>query len=123
LTNENLENALASMRRAVTDVGYVVQDSGNYVGYVTEDSLEEAIAAPGSPSLSDVADDAQRLTSSSIEEALPTVLDTEHPVAVIGEDGGLAGVLYPDHVGEVLSPSAVQAIYEHAGRGGRGRRS
>jgi hypothetical protein len=49
-------------------------------------------------------------SSSSIEDALPTVLDTDHPVPVVGEDGGLAGVLYPDHVGEVLSPSAVQAV-------------
>jgi glycine betaine/proline transport system ATP-binding protein len=36
LTNENLENALASMRTLGTDVGYVVEDGGNYVGYVTE---------------------------------------------------------------------------------------
>jgi glycine betaine/proline transport system ATP-binding protein len=110
LTNENLENALASMRTSGTDVGYVVEDGGNYVGYVTEDRLEQAIAAPGSPSLSDVAEDGRHLdSSSSIEDALPTVLDTDHPVPVVGEDGGLAGVLYPDHVGEVLSPSAVQA--------------
>jgi hypothetical protein len=72
--------------------------------------LEEAIAAPGSPTLSDVAEDGQQLDySSSIEDALPTVLDTEHPVPVVGKDGGLTGVLYPDHVGEVLSPSSVQA--------------
>jgi hypothetical protein len=65
----------------------------------------------GLAELSDVADDGQRLdSSSSIEDALPTVLDTDHPVPVVGEDGGLAGVLYPDHVGEVLSPSAVQAV-------------
>jgi glycine betaine/proline transport system ATP-binding protein len=111
LTNENLENALSSMRSEGADVGYVVEDGGNYVGYVTENSLEEAIAAPGSPSLSDVADDGRQLdSSSSIEDALPTVLDTDHPVPVVGEDGGLAGVLYPDHVGEVLSPSAVRAV-------------
>jgi glycine betaine/proline transport system ATP-binding protein len=110
LTNENLENALSTMRSKGADVGYVVEDGGNYVGYVTEGSLEEAIAAPGSPTLSDVAEDGQQLDySSSIEDALPTVLDTEHPVPVVGKDGGLTGVLYPDHVGEVLSPSSVQA--------------
>lgn len=111
LTDQNLENALSTMKSSEADVGYVVEDSGNYVGYVTENSLEEAIAAPGSPSLSDVADDGQQLDySSSIEEALPTVLDTEHPVPVVGKNGDLAGVLYPDQVGEVLSPSAVQAV-------------
>lgn len=111
LTDQNLENALSTMKSSEADVGYVVEDSGNYVGYVTENSLEEAIAAPGSPSLSDVADEGQQLDySSSIEEALPTVLDTEHPVPVVGKNGDLTGVLYPDQVGEVLSPSAVQAV-------------
>jgi len=110
LTDENLEKALSTMRSSGTDVGYVVEDGGNYVGFVTENSLEEAIAAPGSPSLSEVAEDGQQLDcSSSIEDALPTVLDTEHPVPVVGKNGDLAGVLYPDRVGEVLSPSSVQA--------------
>ncbi|MEQ8657004.1 MAG: glycine betaine/L-proline ABC transporter ATP-binding protein [Hyphomicrobiales bacterium] len=111
LTDENLEHALATMRRSGTNVGYVVQDDGNYVGYVTEHSLEKAIAAPGSPSLSDVADEGGRLKStSSIEEALPTVLETEHPVPVVGKNGDLTGVLYPGRVGEVLSPSSVRAV-------------
>lgn len=111
LTDETLDNALDALRSSDSDVGYVVEDKGSYVGYVTEDSLEEAIAAPGSPSLSDVADEGHQLeASSSIEEALPTVLDTEHPVPVIAKDGGLTGVVYPEQVGEVLSPSVVQPV-------------
>ncbi len=108
LTDENLEHALATMRSAGAGVGYVVEDSGSYVGYVTEDTLQEAIDAPGDPSLSDVAEDGTTLdAASSIEEALPAVLDTEHPVPVVSKDGELEGVLYPDQVGEILSPNAV----------------
>ena len=119
-TDETLDNALTAIRSSDTDVGYVVEDKGSYVGYVTENSLEEAIAAPGSPSLSDVADGGQKLeASSSIEEALPTVLDTEHPLPVIAEDGGLTGVVYPEQVGEVLSPSAVQPVNDDEPQDGR----
>lgn len=108
LTNENLENALSTMRKSGTSVGYVVKDSGNYVGFVTKDSLEDAIAAPGTPTLSELADEAKPLDyDSSIEEALPSVLDTDHPLPVVDKDGELTGVLYPEQVGEILSPSAV----------------
>lgn len=121
LTNENLENALASMRRSGTDVGYLVQETGNYVGYVTESQLEEAIAAPGSPTLSDVADQGFHIEhSSSIEDALPAVLDNEYPVPVIGEDGALTGVIYPEHLGKVLSPYAVQAENDDVQEDGEG---
>ncbi len=119
-TDETLDKALNALRSSDADVGYVVEDKGSYVGYVTENSLEEAIAAPGSPSLSDVADGGQQLeASSSIEEALPTVLDTEHPLPVIAEDGGLTGVVYPEQVGEVLSPSAVQPVNDDEPQNGR----
>ena len=109
LTNENLKNALSAMRKTGESVGYVVEDDGNYVGFVTEDSLEGAIAAPGSPSLSDVADEGDFIDpSSSIEEALPAVLDNEHPLPVVGDDGAFEGIVYPDHLGEVLSPSSIE---------------
>ncbi|MFK7791282.1 MAG: glycine betaine/L-proline ABC transporter ATP-binding protein [Devosiaceae bacterium] len=108
LTNENLENALASMRSSGAGAGYVVEDTGSYVGFVTQKSLEEAIAAPGSPTLGEVADNGNQLKqSSSIEDALPSVLDADHPLPVVAKDGELTGVLYRDQVGSILSPSAI----------------
>lgn len=109
LTDENLENALRTMRSSGEYVGYVVGESGSYVGHVTEDTLEDAIAEPGhSPSLAEMADQGRSIDRAmSIEEALPTVLDTDHPVPVISGEGSLEGVVYPDQVGQLLSPSVV----------------
>lgn len=109
LTDENLENALKAMRNSGEYVGYVVGDSGSYVGHVTEDTLEDAIAEPGdSPSLVEMADQGRSIDRAmSIEAALPTVLDTDHPVPVISDDGALEGVVYPDQVGQLLTPSVV----------------
>ncbi|MBV6659283.1 MAG: glycine betaine/L-proline ABC transporter ATP-binding protein [Devosiaceae bacterium] len=103
LSSETLDKALGAMRRSGEDVGYVVSSSGAYVGHVTEDALEGAIASPGDPSLSEVADAGDVVTAdSSIEQVLPKVLDTDHPVPVVGPDGSFDGVVYPDALGEVL---------------------
>ena len=111
LTDENLQNALETMRKTGEQVGYVVEPSGNYVGYVTEDTLQDAIDAPGvNPPLSEVADEGQLIEeASSIEEALPTVLDTDYPVPVVSDEGELTGVVYAEKVGDILSPNAVHA--------------
>lgn len=115
LTTENLELALKAMRTSGEFVGYVVGDSGSYVGHVTEDTLEDAIAEPGiSPSLVEMADQGRSIDRAmSIEDALPMVLDTDHPVPVISDDGALEGVVYPDQVGELLAPSTVGAEDEN----------
>ncbi|MEM6713082.1 MAG: glycine betaine/L-proline ABC transporter ATP-binding protein [Pseudomonadota bacterium] len=110
LTNENVENALAAMRESGAAVGYVVEDDGRYVGFVTEDALEGAIAARDTPSLSKVANGGESIqASSSLEDALPAVLETDHPLAVLGGGGSFEGILYPEHVGEVLSPGGYEA--------------
>lgn len=111
LTTENLEHALKAMRTSGEYVGYVVGDRGSYVGHVTEDTLEDAIAEPGnSLSLADMADQGRPIDRDmSIEDALPTVLDTDHPVPVISDDGALEGVVYPDQVGELLAPTTTVA--------------
>lgn len=115
-TDETLDGALDVLQKSDEDVGYVVENSGNFSGIVTEDSLQDAIDAPGTPSLSDVADDGTQVDlASSIEEVLPTVLETDHPVPVVAEDGSLEGVIYPDELGEVLSPNAVQVADNDAG--------
>lgn len=106
LTDENLENALRAMRTSGEYVGYVVGETGRYVGHVTEDTLEDAIGEPGArASLADMADMGHSISRSmAIEEALPILLDTDHPVPVISDDGALEGVVYPDQVGQLLAP-------------------
>lgn len=109
LTDENLENALRAMRTSGEYVGYVVGETGRYVGHVTEDTLEDAIGEPGArASLADMADMGHSISRSmAIEEALPILLDTDHPVPVISDDGALEGVVYPDQVGQLLAPGVV----------------
>lgn len=108
LTDENLQNALDAMRSSGEDVGYVVGPTGSYLGLVTEDKLADAVASSNHSSLADLADESHQVdASSSIEEVLPAVLDTDHPVPVISNEGELTGVVYADKVGSILSPSAV----------------
>ncbi|MEM1289325.1 MAG: glycine betaine/L-proline ABC transporter ATP-binding protein [Pseudomonadota bacterium] len=102
-TTETLEKALGALQKTSEEVGYVVSESGAYIGHVTEDSLEGAIALPGERSLEDVANDGEVVAvDSSLEDALPTVLDTDFPVPVVGENRAFEGVVYPNQLGSVL---------------------
>lgn len=104
LTDETLEQALAAMQRRGAEIGYVVNDRG-YLGVVTRDAVNAAIASRTSPSVESLAVDAPSIDAgASIAEALPATLASEFPVAVIDADGALAGIISADRVGEVLTP-------------------
>ncbi|WP_407066961.1 quaternary amine ABC transporter ATP-binding protein [Hohaiivirga grylli] len=106
LTAETIGGALAQMRRAQTDIGYLVDD-GKYAGVVTRDALEEAIKEHGAGhATSEVADETHAIAQdTAIENALQTMLDSEHPVAIVTEEGELAGVINQQDVGEILAVS------------------
>ena len=104
LTDETLEQALAAMQRRGAEIGYVVNDRG-YLGIVTRDAVNAAIASHTAPSVESLAVDAPSIdVGSSIAEVLPATLSSEFPVAVIGADGELAGIISADQVGEALTP-------------------
>lgn len=104
LTDETLEQALAAMQRRGAEIGYVVSDRG-YLGVVTRDAVNAAIASHATPTVESLAVDAPSIDAgASIAEALPATLSSEFPVAVIGADGALAGIISADRVGEVLTP-------------------
>lgn len=104
LTDETLEQALAAMQRRGAEIGYVVNDRG-YRGIVTRDAVNAAIASHMAPTVESLAVDAPSIDAgASIAEALPATLSSEFPVAVIGADGALAGIISADRVGEVLTP-------------------
>jgi len=106
LTDETLEQALAAMQRRGAEIGYVVGDRG-YLGVVTRDAVNAAIASHAAPTVESLAVDAPSVDAgASIAEALPATLSSQYPVAVIGADGGLAGIISADRVGEVLTPPA-----------------
>ena len=104
LTDETLEQAVAAMQAQGARIGYVVGDNNGYRGVVTRDALDAAIASHHAPDITDIVVEAPSIDSgASLAEALPATLSSQFPLAVIGADGGLAGVLSPDRVGEVLT--------------------
>jgi glycine betaine/proline transport system ATP-binding protein len=112
LTDETLEQALAEMQRRGAEIGYVVNHRG-YRGVVTRDAVNAAIASHRAPTVDEIAVDAPSIdVGASIADALPATLTSEFPVAVIGADGALAGILSADRVGEVLTPPEEKAAAE-----------
>jgi len=109
LTDQSLEQALAEMQRCGAEVGYLVNKSG-YRGVVTRDAVDHAISEKPYPTIDDIVVEAPSVVSgSSIADALPTTLSSEYPVAILDQDGALAGVLTADRLGEVLRPPADEA--------------
>ena len=105
LTTENIDAALNEMKGKKADYGYVFDD-GEFRGIVTEKHLENAAKADGSHSLYDLADDSgtQTVTADSVlEEALPTILQSDHPVAVVDDDGEFRGVVSKRELIRVLT--------------------
>jgi glycine betaine/proline transport system ATP-binding protein len=112
LTDETLEQALAAMQRRGAEIGYVVNDRG-YRGVVTREAVNAALLSHAAPSVEEIAVDAPSIDlGASIAEALPATLSSEFPVAVIGADGALAGIISADRVGEVLTPPEVKEAAE-----------
>jgi len=104
LTAESIGEALAAMRRTRSMVGYVV-DEGRFAGLVTKDSLEKAKKTHGSDqaALHHVEDDHPVITpGTDIETALPALLESSHPVAIVNQAGELEGIVRAQDVGEAL---------------------
>jgi glycine betaine/proline transport system ATP-binding protein len=105
LTTENIDAALNEMRGQKAQHGYVF-DGGNFRGVVTEGGLVDAIKANGKGprSLYDIADATQTISASTVlEEALPTILRSDTPVAVVDDDGKFRGVISKQQLIRVLT--------------------
>jgi glycine betaine/proline transport system ATP-binding protein len=105
ITHENLERALADMRRQGIDYGYAV-DGESYRGVVTQDAVQAAIAHPnGARTTWDVAEAYPVLhQTDALEIALPTTLASDYPVAVVDEEGRLQGIVTPERMSDALTP-------------------
>lgn len=112
LTDETLEEALAAMQRRGAEIGYVVSDH-RYRGVVTREAVNAALLSQAAPNVAAIAVDSPSIESGvSIAAALPATLASAFPVAVIGADGAVAGIISADRVGEVLAPSEVREAAE-----------
>lgn len=104
LTAESIGEALAAMRRTRSTVGYVVND-GRFAGLVTKDNLKKAEKEHGAhgAALEHVEDDHPVVTQGTdIEAALPALLESSHPVAVVNEAGELEGIIHAQDVSGAL---------------------
>ena len=105
LTTENIDTALNEMRGKKAQYGYVF-DGDQFQGVVTEEELVAAAKADGrgKRTLFDVADSTQSISSSTVlEEALPTILGSDAPVAVVDDDGKFRGVISKQQLIRVLT--------------------
>ncbi|GGG42543.1 quaternary amine ABC transporter ATP-binding protein [Chelatococcus composti] len=119
LSEESIGEALAAMRRTKSDVAYVVDD-GRFAGVVTKEGLERAAVTQGAgEAVAAVAEAHPAVTAdTAIESAIPTLLESPHPLPVVTEDGDLAGIVRPESVSEVLVSERTQAdLVESAGAG------
>ena len=105
LTTENLDNALAEMRKTGEEYGYVMEEN-RYRGVVTQEAVENAINGPNDDTVYDIVVETPHfLPDSAIEKVLPATLGSDWPVPVVDEAGMLKGVVSRDEMGAVLGYS------------------
>jgi glycine betaine/proline transport system ATP-binding protein len=103
LTSENIDAALREMQGKKADYGYVFE-GGEFRGVVTEEELAAAAKSNEGQTLYDLADDTQTVSADSVlEDALPTILESDTPVAVVDDDGQFKGVISKRQLIRVLT--------------------
>tara|TARA_R110002096_G_scaffold13190_9_gene46896 strand:- start:1251 stop:2453 length:1203 start_codon:yes stop_codon:yes gene_type:complete len=105
LTTENIDSALREMQGTKTDYCCVF-DGDDFRGVVTESALTDAIKANGSGrrTLFELADITQTVSSDLVlEDALPTILQSDTPVAVVDNEGKFRGVISKRRLIRVLT--------------------
>jgi glycine betaine/proline transport system ATP-binding protein len=104
ISDETLERALAEMRRAGAEYGYVVT-GGDYRGVVTEAGLRALGDDDGRHGVAEAIERAPTVSpSTTLAEALPRALASAYPVPVVDADGALRGVISADTLSEALRP-------------------
>ena len=106
ITSANLDEALNQMRSWSEDYGYVF-DGEAYRGIVTRNALEAACECKGvQPPLSEIVTDGPTLDpDTNLQDALPTTLESDYPVPVVGADGACQGVVTKQSMVNVLARS------------------
>lgn len=109
ITHDNLERALADMRKAGESYGVVYRDN-EYRGVVTEDALSSAVAEGRQDmNLADLTEAPPSVElGTPIAEALPMTMGTQLPIAVM-EDDEVHGFVSQEDIGQTLSGDAISA--------------
>ncbi len=104
ITSDDLDHALAELRRQGANYGYVVADDG-YRGVVTQQAVEQALATGNATTTVADATEAQPSLGpeDTLERALPMTLECDYPVAVVDREGDLKGTVSRTQMGNVLN--------------------
>jgi len=105
LTTENIDAALREMQGRKADFGYVFE-GGEFRGVVATEDLLKAVKSNGAGprNLYELADDSQTVNADAVlEDALPTILESDAPVPVVDNDGKFKGVISKSRVIRVLT--------------------
>ena len=103
LTTENIDTALQEMRGKKMDYAYVFEGE-KFHGVVTAAELSTAAKDSSIQTVYDLADATQTVSADSVlEDALPTILEADRPVAVVDSDGQFQGVISRQQLVRVLT--------------------
>lgn len=102
ITHDNLEQALAEMRRAGENYGYLYQDK-EFRGVLTEEVLSNAVAdGREGVQIADLVQELPQIEQGSVlGEALPRTMGTQLPLAVM-ENEEVKGFVTQEDIGQFL---------------------
>lgn len=102
ITHDNLEQALAEMRRAGESYGFVYHDK-EFRGVLTEETLSNAVAdGRANVQIADLVQELPQIEQgSALAEALPQTMGTQLPLAVM-ENKEVKGFVSQEDIGQIL---------------------
>jgi len=105
ISNENIGEAVAQMRKSKQDYGYVMSDVDGYQGVITQETLEGVEKSDYGNVITDsLLEDVPSVQSDALlESVIPDMLDSEHPLAVLNDDGEVEGHLSRSTLSGILS--------------------
>lgn len=107
ITADTIADALAAMKKAPHDYGYLFDEQG-YQGVVTQETLESTpVDSRGEPLAEEHLQEVPAVAPESLlESVIPETLNTEYPLPVVDEEGNLKGELSRSSLAEVLGDAS-----------------
>ncbi|WP_413693606.1 quaternary amine ABC transporter ATP-binding protein [Psychromonas sp. KJ10-2] len=113
ISSENIGEAVMQMRKSKHDYGYVVSDDG-YQGVITQETLEGVEKSDYHNEITDeLLEDVPSVQSDALlESVIPDMLDNEHPLAVVNDEGEVEGHISRSTLSDILSDQATEEVSE-----------
>jgi len=113
ISSENIGEAVMQMRKSKHDYGYVVSDDG-YQGVITQKTLEGVQQSDYDNEITaSLLEDVPSVQSDALlESVIPDMLDNEHPLAVVNNDGEVEGHISRSTLSDILSDQPAEEVSE-----------